>query len=334
MFFWLNRPCFSVWAGLFFLFTLLIGVLSSVPSVWADKPYSKILNVKIPRFNDKGFISWELHASSLTPIGNEVFLAAKPILYLFSNRNLESKVMSDSGKFSLKSELAEGEGEFNLEGSGFFVKGIDWKWKKTAESGTNQMIFQRSVEVNFNQGLRNLFVTNVHLTEGECERPSSENNLSDVTKPIPTIAHADYLEFLSVDKEKHRFLLDGNVSVEGNNIFLTCDKMEVLFSKDANSSNNPVGAISFIQAQGSIKLKQQGRISYAENMTLDVEAGTVLLSGQARVVDEQWGVASGAKIILEKGRRLARVIANEGGRSRLELPSLPDFGFPKRAGGI
>ena len=77
-------------------------------------------------------------------------------------------------------------------------------------------------------------------------------------------------------------------------------------------------------------LQQTGRTSYAERMTLDVQAGTALLLGSARVVDDEWGEASGEKIILEKGNRMAKVVAGKNGKSKLELPPLPNLGFGKK----
>ena len=66
-------------------------------------------------------------------------------------------------------------------------------------------------------------------------------------------------------------------------------------------------------------------------MTLDVKAGNALLLGSARVSDDEWGAASGEKIILEKGKRLAKVIGEKNNRPKLELPSIPNFGFSKKS---
>ena len=84
-------------------------------------------------------------------------------------------------------------------------------------------------------------------------------------------------------------------------------------------------------AEGNVVLKQGARKSYADNMELDVKLGTVLLTGHARVIDDEWGDARGERIILEKGKSRARVLGNEIVRPRLELPPLPDFGFSKKA---
>ena len=49
----------------------------------------------------------------------------------------------------------------------------------------------------------------------------------------------------------------------------------------------------------------------------------------AKVVDDEWGEASGSRIILERGKRIAKVLGDKNQRSRLELPALPNLGFPK-----
>jgi len=121
------------------------------------------------------------------------------------------------------------------------------------------------------------------------------------------------------------------VSIEGKNLFLTCKKMEVIFFSESNSTEkNSVGAISSIKAVGNVILTQFGRKCYAQQMIMDVREGIVLLSGTpARVIDDEWGEASGSKIELEKGKRVAKILGDENQRSRLELPALPNLGFSK-----
>ena len=113
--------------------------------------------------------------------------------------------------------------------------------------------------------------------------------------PLPTVANAIVMDLVKIDQNTHRFILEGNVSVEGDNLFLTCEKMEILFVKENNDSESPLGQVSMIFATGSPILKQWGRTSFCEKMTLDAKLGTVLLSGAARVVDDEWGEATGEK---------------------------------------
>jgi hypothetical protein len=79
--------------------------------------------------------------------------------------------------------------------------------------------------------------------------------------------------------------------------------MEVLFNKEDNSTGTKIGKISSMEAGGEVFLKQFGRTSRGDRMTMDVKEGTVVLTGRASVVDEEWGEASGETVILEKEKR-------------------------------
>lgn len=313
--------------GLFLILT--ITVLPS--SITGESKTSSVHKVKIPRFNDAGFVSWELHASKLTQKVSNTFHGIEPVLYFFSNQILETTAKSNSGEFLLDKGEARGQEIFEVLGKGFNARGRNWSWRSKTSAGENQMIFKEKANVVFLNGLNYFFASNTQITEANCSPDNLDNNISaEKDLLIPTIAHADYLEFLTLNENTHRFLLDGNVSITGNNLFLTCDKIEVLFTKDGNSTGTPIGEVSLMDAFDNVMLQQTGRTSYAERMTLDVQAGTALLLGSARVVDDEWGEASGEKIILEKGNRMAKVVAGKNGKSKLELPPLPNLGFGKK----
>ena len=291
----------------------------------------KVLKVKIPRFDQNGFVSWEVHAESVKPLGNETYFATEPTLFIYSDQKLESKALSQSGRFSLSAQEATGEGTFEVNGSGFFAKGIDWDWRNAVPDGKNRMSFSSESTVIFERGLNNFFANHKKDELVEIDACNDKEQDTNSSTLVPTIANAHSLEFLQVEAGKHRFSLDGNVSIEGKNLFLTCEKMEVIFSSESNSSkNNFIGAISSIKAVGNIILTQFGRKCFAQQMIMDVREGIVLLTGTpARVVDDEWGEASGSRIILERGKRIAKVLGEKNQRSRLELPALPNFGFPK-----
>ena len=159
---------------------------------------------------------------------------------------------------------------------------------------------------------------------GETAVPEPKNML--------TVARANSIEFLAVNERVHHFFLEGNVSVEGNELLLGSERMKVEFEKERNSSSGDIGRISRISAVGKVKLSQRGRVSYCDSLGMDVLKGEVLLEGKpARVVDEEWGAAIGNRIVLEKGKRRARVLGGEaGGRPRLELPPIPNLGFERK----
>ena len=314
----------------FSVFFVFIKTFSSC-FVLGENKLPTVHKITIPHFNEAGYISWELQASKLTQKNDSVFLGIDPILYLFSDRILETTAQSNSGEFLLKKGEARGNDILEVSGNGFNAKGKKWSWRNSSESGENQMIFKEDCEVLFLNGLDDLFANDFNISTSICRSEFQDQNLSQrKEKFIPTIATANYLEFLTIDENTHNFSLDGNVSLDGKNLFLTCDKIDVIFTKDANSSKTPIGEVSMIYATGEVKLCQNGRTSYGDKMTLNIKAGTALLLGSARVVDDEWGVASGEKIILEKGNRMAKVIAGESGKSRLELPPIPNLGFGKK----
>ena len=322
---------FLFWKNKWVLKFLILSISTLPNSIIGESKISSVHKVKIPRFNDDGFVSWELHASKLTQKADDIFHSIDPVLYFFSNQILETTAKSNSGEFFINRGEARGREIFEVLGEGFNARGRNWSWASKARAGENQIIFKEQSKVVFSNGLNDFFVSNSKISESNCSPDNLDNNItSEKEDLIPTTANADYLEFLTVDENTHRFLLDGNVSISGNNLFLTCDKIEVLFTKDGNLTGTPIGEVSIMDAFENVILQQSGRTSYAERMTLDVKAGTALLIGSARVVDDEWGAASGEKIILEKGNRMAKVVAGKNGRSKLELPPLPNLGFGKK----
>ena len=310
-------------------FICLLGIIAFDFTVQAEVNSSSVFKLmKIPKFNERGHLDWELHASRVSPLGDDFYQTTKPILYLYNDQVLETTAKSEFGDFSLRLGQAHGSGILRVLGNGFYVSGKDWIWTSETETGENQMIFNRRGKITFKQGLDGFFAMDKRDNYKSCESEIVAEQKTPNDKHLkPTVAEADYLEFLSIEQNSHRFFLNGNVSVDGMNLFLTCEKMEVLFNKDENTSSSPVGKISMIYATGDIVLKQDGRTSYSDNMTLDLKEGTAFLRGNARVVDDEWGEAVGETIILEKGKRMAKVLGGKNGRPKLELPPLPDLGF-------
>ena len=302
-----------------------------------DESLSSVLNIKIPGFDTNGFLSWEIYASKVSPQGENLYFTENPTIHIYRNKEIQSSAKSNTGHFNLKKGEAWGEQTMHLDGDGFYAKGDDWHWFENGGRGANRIIFKRETNISFIRGLGDFFAFDDQNSTSICSSDDVEDNQSqNIIQQIPTTAQADYLEFLSVEKNNHRFLLDGNVSVEGNNLYLTCDRIELLFVGDSNGSSGGIGKIDSMEAKGNVVLKQRGRQSYADEMTLNVPQGTAELRGSskagtpARVVDEEWGEAKGDKIILEKGKRLAKVIGGKSGRPRIEFPSIPDLGFDKK----
>jgi len=320
---------------LFSTFLLLINFsLYSFCNSTSKSNFSSVLNIKIPGFNDSGFLSWEIHADKINKKEKSLIFAFNPSIYTYQNQKIQLTANTSSGQFDLKSGSAWGNDSMVVAGDGFSGQGMGWHWLEKTSSGFNQIIFRNRAEITFLGGLNNSFTFDYQNEGRDCSPDDSiDEHVGNVKNPVPTIASANYLEFLSVEEGVHRFLMDGNVSISGNNLHLTCEKVELLFIKDANESSGEIGRIKEIEALGNVVLSQRGRNSFANEMTLDVPNGTAELRGSlksgklARVVDDEWGEASGEKIILMKGKRMAKVVGNKDGRPRLELPPIPDFGF-------
>ncbi len=288
---------------------------------------SSVRNALVPGFDKEGRLAWELRATEVSPLPNELYEAAKPYLKFFDRTGVRMEAKSSSGIFNLKEGFASGDDYLSVESTGFTALGKSWKWSQKSEQGSHQMIFKENAKVSFGSDLKQF------LSDSE-----SDGNFAcpKVGLPKPeitlTIAEANVIEFLAVNDRTHHFFLEGNVTVESNELLLTSERMKVEFEKEANSSSDDIGRISRISASGRVVFAQGGRISYCDSLAMDAQKGDVILEGKpARVVDEEWGAAVGSRIILEKGKRRARVLAGESGeKPRLELPPIPDLGFERK----
>ena len=325
--------------SLILLFILFITSIQLNYILHADEPFSSIVNVKIPGFNEDGFLSWEIHASKVSPAGDDSFYALHPTIQIYRGQSIQSTAKTKSGNFKPKNGEAWGSERMDVTADGFHAKGDNWHWFEKTELGLNQIIFKHDTMITFSRGLDGFFVFDNSKSDSNCLPYDIDGNTSRRSdQQLPTVAQADYLEFMSVEENNHRFLLEGNVSVEGNNLYLTCDKIELLFVKDVNGSSRQIGKINTMEAIGNVMLRQGGRKSYANEMTLSVPEGVAELRGSpdgktlARVVDEEWGEAVGEKIILVKGKRMAKVVGGKSGRPRVVLPPIPNLGFDKISG--
>jgi lipopolysaccharide export system protein LptA len=289
---------------------------------------SSVLDALVPGFDKEGRISWELRATEVVPRADELYETINPFMKFFDHTGVRMEAKSSSGIFNLRNGLANGEDYLSVEGDGFSAQGKDWKWWQKSKNGSHRMIFEHSGRVSFDADLESFLS---EKETGGTQGCSGEAVVLESKKAL-TIARANFIEFLAVNERSHHFFLEGNVSVESNELLLTSERMKVEFEKEGNSSSDEIGRISRISATGQVKFSQKGRISYCDSLDMNVLKGEVLLEGKpARVVDDEWGAAIGSRIILEKGKRRARVLGGEvGGSPRLELPPLPDLGFERK----
>ena len=137
------------------------------------------------------------------------------------------------------------------------------------------------------------------------------------------------MEMVALEDGGYRFLLQGGVRISGNEVEITCSRMEVfLLSEDNSTTSVKFGKIKQINAVDSVTLKQPGRVCHADRLNLDGISGVALLEGSAKVIDEEWGMATGEKIFLESGTRKARIEKTDQVRPRLTLPEIQNFNLP------
>lgn len=286
-----------------------------------------VRNALVPGFDKEGRLAWELRATEVSPLPNELYKTAKPYLKFFDRTGVRMEAKSSSGIFNLKNGFASGEDYLSVESTGFTARGKSWKWSQKSDMGVHQMIFRENGKVSFESDLRQFLADSESDGNFACPKDGPEE--SELTL---TVAEANVIEFLAVNDRTHHFFLEGNVTVESNELLLTSERVKVEFEKEANSSSDDIGRISRISASGRVEFAQGGRISYCDSLAMDALKGDVVLEGKpARVVDDEWGAAVGNRIVLEKGKRRARVLAGEsGGKPRLELPPIPDFGFDRK----
>lgn len=153
-----------------------------------------------------------------------------------------------------------------------------------------------------------------------------------------TLILSDRLELVT-SESANRFLFEGNVRVEGNNLEATCDRMEVLANRKAGSEPEAtfgeIGSIESILATGRVRITQGGRRAEAGRAEIFPREGKVILTENPKVIDEKGMEATGTRMILLQGERKAVIEgAPEGGtkgRPRVVLPSIPDLGYPDGA---
>lgn len=134
---------------------------------------------------------------------------------------------------------------------------------------------------------------------------------------------ADAFEFVSEDA-RGRFLFSGNVRVSGNNLVVTCDRLDVVTERsgDLNSTIGQLGKIESIVATGNVTITQAGRTATSARADVRPGEGRIVLTGDPVVTDPQGGVMRGERITIIQGER--RVLVDN---PRITFDRLPDLGF-------
>ena len=277
------------------------------------------LDVTIPSFDPDGRVSWTLKAEEVIPMEKSIYFVKRPNLKMVSKANQLSNATSDAGTFDLSNSTASGDTLLKVAGDGYTAEGNDWAWREETENGLHQLSFGSKAYVSFKSEIDPLLPV-------KRKRPDTPEK--KVVNVGNTVAVADLIELVTLEKGGYLFVLDGNVSVKAESLEIFCLKMEVMVENENNQSKMNFGRITEVVATGSVKMKQVGRVCQADKLKLDTIAGHGLLFGNAIVEDKEWGIVFGEKIELEKSTGRARVIGTDEKRPRLELPNLGKINLP------
>jgi lipopolysaccharide export system protein LptA len=146
----------------------------------------------------------------------------------------------------------------------------------------------------------------------------------------PTVITSQNLDMQSTDDES-TFLFTGLVTVTGNNIKLTCDRLEavtirtqkdILRDKDKTSLGQ-VGKFKSLLATGRVRIEQGDRVATCGRAVVLPGEEKITLTEDPMVRDGE-ATAVGERISLLRGERRAII-----DKARITLPTIKDLGFPK-----
>lgn len=134
--------------------------------------------------------------------------------------------------------------------------------------------------------------------------------------------------------EKNYFYFTGDVRVKGTNLDILCDELTVISRREGpdGATIGSIGSIDQILASGSVEIHQAGRSAYAGRAEVNPQGGTVVLSQNPRIVDDEVEV-EGYQFVLHKGDKKFESIpdpnapAEAPSRSVVRLGAMPDLGF-------
>ena len=319
-------------------FFIAVVCFSTWQTAVGDRPGA--IDVRIPAYDDNGRLHWELQADEVELLGDKKYNAKQPVMRILEKNRPVSEAYSNSGTFDLVRGSAYGKDRLVVDGDGFEAEGKGWSFETVDKGARNRLEFSQDARVGFAHEVGGLLALGPQVPTDQAPLISRANhrNLEELRK-FPTLAQAKKFELIDLGKGRHKFLLEENVHIEmefydanlseKHLATISCELAVIDLGKEDNSSSQVIGKILRIQAKEKVRLTQPGRFCAAENLIWNAKGGEVLLDGGAVVSDEQWGEATGERIILHKDDGRAEVIGGKKGRSKLALPGLPAFSFPK-----
>jgi len=146
--------------------------------------------------------------------------------------------------------------------------------------------------------------------------------------PVPdTVVEAAACEIQSTDTQTVS-VFTGNVTVTGNNLRLTCDRLDVvsLRSGDRHDTIGRQDRFKSLVATGKVHIVQGDREATCERAEVLPGEDRITLTGRPLVVDRGNNTtATGEPLILYRGDRRVR-----GTNVRITLPPLKDLGFDRK----
>lgn len=151
--------------------------------------------------------------------------------------------------------------------------------------------------------------------------------------PDETVITGKRLEMQN-DGQRAYFVFSEAVRLEGNNLTVTCDLLELYSERldEAEETFGELGRIRLIVASGNVLIEQEGRTARAERAEVRPLEDKIVLTGNPVVTDAQ-GTVSGAKMTFFRGQQQGAIVeSGEAGPVRVRLPMLPDLGYsPQQA---
>ncbi|MET0263152.1 MAG: LptA/OstA family protein [Rariglobus sp.] len=146
---------------------------------------------------------------------------------------------------------------------------------------------------------------------------------------IPTVITSTKMEMWSTDTET-RSVFEQNVVVTGNNLRITCDRLDVTAIrlddvKNKESTLGPLEKFKTLVATGNVHIVQGDREVTCGRAEVFPGEDRVVLTEKPVVIDNSGPyVATGDRIVLLRGER--RIF---GDNIRLQGPPIRDLGFEK-----
>ena len=147
----------------------------------------------------------------------------------------------------------------------------------------------------------------------------------------PTVIESEKLDMRSTDTLT-TFVFSNRVIVTGTNLRLTCDKLEVVTTRqgDVTATIGKLGNFKSLIATGNVRLIQSDREAACGRAEVLPDDDKIILTDNPVVKDLSTGAtASGPRMVLFRGERRAVIEGGEANPSRIILPAIKDLGFGK-----